>query len=467
MFVDREAELDILNSLYHKDGSVLFILYGRRRTGKTTLLKKFIEDKTSSIYFLADTQLEQENIKRFRAMASVGLRDSAIDDLMPSWEAMFRYIASSAKRQERKTIIVIDEFQYLAKSNPAVPSIFQRLWDELLRESSVMLVLCGSLLGMMYKSTLSYESPLYGRRSGELLMKPMGFYSFREFFKIGKFEKLLQIYSLTGGVPRYIEEVNEKLSVEENIYNNILAKGSPFLNEPKFILSLEIEAPATYFSILSSIAHGEHKVGGIAKRLEIKVQGLNKYLETLRELDLVAREVPITEKNPAKSKKGLYRIKDNFFRFWFRFVLPNMSHIELGNYEIVLENIRRDLGLFCSFVYEDVAREIVRNYIRTGVISKSFTSFGKWWSKDAEIDLVAMDTSSRNILVGECKWTNQPVFYEEFKKLKSKTLLLQKALPVKNPEITYALFSKNGFSGDLISKRSQDLLLFNQDNLIA
>ena len=142
---------------------------------------------------------------------------------MPSWEAMFRYIASFAKRQEKKTIIVIDEFQYLAKSNPAVPSIFQRLWDELLRESSVMLVLCGSLLGMMYKSTLSYESPLYGRRSGELLMRPMGFYSSREFFKIRKFEKLLQIYSLTGGVPRYIEEVNEKLSVEENIYNNILA----------------------------------------------------------------------------------------------------------------------------------------------------------------------------------------------------------------------------------------------------
>ncbi|MCK4388613.1 MAG: ATP-binding protein [Desulfobacterales bacterium] len=466
VFVDREAELDIMSSLYHRDSAVLFILYGRRRTGKTTLLKKFIEDKTSSIYFLADTQVEQENIKRFRVMASAGLGDRSIDDLSPSWEGLFRYIASFAKRQERKTVIIIDEFQYLVKSNLAIPSLFQRLWDEYLRKSRVMLILCGSLLGMMYKSTLSYQSPLYGRRSGELLMKPMSFYGFRDFFQTDSFEKLLEIYSFTGGVPRYIEEVNEKLSVEENIHNNILAKGSPFLNEPKFILSQEIDAPATYFSILSSIAHGEHKVGGIAKRLEIKVQGLNKYLETLRELDLVARYVPITEKNPHKSKKGLYRIKDNFFRFWFRFVFPNMSHIELGNYELVLENIRRNLGLFCSFVYEDVAPEIVQNYIRTGVISKSFTSFGKWWSKDAEIDLMAMDIHSRNILVGECKWTNQPVSYEEFKKLKSKTLLLQEALPVKNPQITYALFSKKGFSREMISKKSEDLLLFDQNKLL-
>jgi len=237
MFVNREEELGIITDLYHKNKSVLFILYGRRRTGKTTLLKKFLEDKDKSVYFLADTQLEQENMRRFRSMTADGLGDSAISDLSLSWEGIFRYIASFAKGRKKKTIIIIDEFQYLVKSNTAVPSIFQRLWDEILNGAPVMLILCGSLMGMMYKTTLSYQSPLYGRRSGELLMKPMDFSGFRQFFETENFENLLKIYSFTGGVPRYIEDVDERLSLEENIRTNILIKGSPFRNEPKFILA--------------------------------------------------------------------------------------------------------------------------------------------------------------------------------------------------------------------------------------
>ncbi|MBE9551104.1 MAG: ATP-binding protein [Proteobacteria bacterium] len=466
MFVNREEELGILTDLYHKNKSVLFILYGRRRTGKTTLLKKFIEDKDKSVYFLADTQLEQENMRRFRSMTADGLGDSAISDLSLSWEGIFRYIASFAKGRKKKTIIIIDEFQYLVKSNTAVPSIFQRLWDEILNGAPVMLILCGSLMGMMYKTTLSYQSPLYGRRSGELLMKPMDFSGFRQFFETENFENLLKIYSFTGGVPRYIEDVDERLSLEENIRTNILIKGSPFQNEPKFILAEEIDAPNTYFSILSAIAHGEHKVGNIAKRLEIKVQGLNRYLERLRELDLVGRDVPVTEKNPAKSKKGLYRIKDNFFRFWFRFIFPNMSHIEFANYEVVLQSIREGLDQFCSFVYEDVALEIVQDHIKTGRIKGDFNSFGRWWSKDVEIDLVAISPDWRHILVGECKWTNQPVSYEVLNKLKSKALLLKNVLKNKDVRVTYAMFSKSGFSGELISGKPQDLLLFEQDILV-
>lgn len=466
MFLNRESELAILKKLYIKEKGVLFILYGRRRTGKTTLLKKFIDDKKNSIYFLADTQLEQENLKRFRAMAADSLGDDAIHDLALSWEGLFRYITAYSKRQKKKTIIIIDEFQYLVKSNPAIPSIFQRLWDELLKESPAMLILCGSLIGMMYKTTLSYQSPLYGRRTGELLMKPLDFHGFKEFFLTDNFKNLLEIYSITGGIPRYIEDIDERLPIEKNIYNNILAKGSPLLNEPKFILAQEIDTPYTYFSILSAIAHGEHKLGGIANRLGIKVQGLNRYLETLRELDLVGRYVPITEKNPAKSKKGLYRIKDNFFRFWFRFVLPQMSYIELENYDLVLENIRQNLTIFCSFVYEEVALEVLQYHIKNGAIKEKFAHFGRWWSKETEIDLVAMDMDGHHILVGECKWTNHPVSYRVLKKLKSKALLLNKSIPDKNPKITYALFSKSGFARDLISKKSKELLLFDRDKLM-
>ncbi|OEU82613.1 MAG: hypothetical protein BA865_09235 [Desulfobacterales bacterium S5133MH4] len=466
MFVNREEELGILTDLYQKKKSVLFVLYGRRRTGKTTLLKKFIEDKDKSVYFLADTQLEQENMRRFRSMTADGLGDSAISDLSLSWEGIFRYIVSFAKGRKKKTTIIVDEFQYLVNSNPAVPSIFQRLWDEILDGAPVMLILCGSLIGMMYKTTLSYQSPLYGRRSGELLMKPMGFYGFRRFFETENFENLLKTYSFTGGVPRYIEDVDERLSCEENIRRNILIKGSPFQNEPKFILAEEIDAPNTYFSILSAIAHGEHKVGNIAKRLWMKVQGLNRYLERLRELDLVGRDVPVTEKNPAKSKKGLYKIKDNFFRFWFRFVFPNMSHIELGNYDVVLRSICQGLDRFCSSVYEDVALEIVQDHIKTGRIKEDFNSFGRWWSKDVEIDLVAISPDWRHILVGECKWTNQPVSYEVLKKLKSKALLLRNVLTNRDVRITYAIFSKNGFSRDMISSKPRDLLLFEQDTLV-
>ncbi|WP_457641368.1 ATP-binding protein [Persephonella sp.] len=451
-FINREKEIEILEKEYNKKKASFVVIYGRRRVGKTTIIEKFIEDKRY-IYFLADLQNEKLQLERFKNTVAESLNDELLKSIqINDWETLFSYIFQ--KDYKNKLIIVIDEFQYLAKVNKAIPSIFQSIWDKILKNKNVMLILSGSLISLMYDIALNYASPLYGRRTSQIKLQSMNFFDFKKFFSLSDNDKLLQFYSIVGGIPKYIEFLDENDDVFKNIKENVLNKNSFLYEEPKFILKDEVREPITYFSILQVISQGEHKLGKIASKLGIGTKNLTSFIEKLIELEIIERQVPITEENPAKSKKGFYFIKDNFFKFWFRYVFPYQSYLETEKYDFVIDKIKSDFNLFVSSVFEKVCIDYL---LYKDKLPFNIKKIGRWWDKDKEIDIVAL--GENEILFGECKYWENPVGLNVLNDLIQKSKSVNRN---KNKQEYFAIFSKAGFTKELkdLATRKSNILLF-------
>lgn len=417
-FIDREFEMRALEKEYAKETASFVIVYGRRRVGKTTLLSEFAKNKRT-IYFLATQESEAVNRNIFREKAAEVLQNELLSDVVADkWDTIFKTIASDSANG--KTVVIIDEFQYLGKINPAFPSVLQKIWDEILKESNIMLILCGSLISMMVSQTLAYNSPLYGRRTAQIRLKQIPFRYYHEFHRDLPLREQVERYAVTGGIPKYIESFSDSDDIFTGIENNILDSSGYLYEEPYFLLQQEVSELGSYFSVLRAIAFGNSKLADMASAIGVKATDLTRTLKVLIDLDLIEREVPVTEKDPEKSKKGLYRIKDNYIRFWFTFIYPNQSDIERGNTEYVMEKIKKSfVRSHAAFIYEDVCREML---FWNKQIPHHFTKIGRYWDKNTEIDIVATDEDENVILFGECKyWSNcvdVDVFYGLFEKSK-------------------------------------------------
>ena len=454
MFVGRKTEIGILENEYKREGSSLVIVYGRRRIGKTTLIKQFMQSK-DSLYFLSTEERGRQNLKYFQSLA---FDKTALNLLRPEntleWEDIFDLLTKGPG----KTVIAIDEYPYLAMTEPGFSSRLQRIWDEMLEKRNVMLILCGSLIGMMYSETLDYSSPLYGRRTAQIKLAQIPFSDFAGFFPEKTDEELLSIYSVTGGVPRYIELFQPEKELLEDIADNILRRGSYLYEEPVFLLNRQFRETGTYFSILKTMAEGSQKPSEISGRLDMKQASLVYYMNGMMDMDLVEREVPVTERKPEKSKRGLYRIKDNFCQFWFRFVYPFMSYLEMENTAPVIEKIRRSFAdNHLSFVYERVCRELTKEMAAGGLFGDGIVKIGRWWDSKNEIDIVGVDKDSNPVVFGECKYREKPMGMALLKDLQRSALEISEAAPV-----TFVLFSRKGFSKELLdySRRKDNVFLF-------
>lgn len=447
-FIDREAETATLENEYARNGSSLVILYGRRRVGKTSLINKFIEGK-NALFFLASEESEAQNRESFKQRAadfinSGLLRHAAVSN----WDVIFKAIIDT--EFDKKPIIVMDEFQYIGKSNPAFPSIFQRIWEEILKNKSVMVILCGSLISMMESQTLNYDSPLYGRRTAQIRLKQIPFRYYGQFFPDRSEKELIEMYSVTGGVPKYIELFSECDDIYSAIRQNILNTSGYLYDEPHFLLQQEVSEIGSYFSLIKAIAAGNSKLSAIATVLETKTTNLTKYLKTLIDLDILEREVPVTEDNPEKSKRGLYRIRDNYIKFWFAFVYPNMSFLESGNTEIVMSKIRNGfVSNQIAFVYEDICREKMWRLSAEGVWDFHFSKIGRYWDSNVEIDIAALDPDGKNLILGECKYWTEPVGVNILKDLERKAESV--TWESGRRKTNYVLFSISGFTPELES----------------
>ncbi len=446
-FIDRESEMETLQNEYNRNGS--------------SLISEFIKDKPA-LFFLASEESEAQNRNAFKDKAADFLESELLKNAdIKNWEVIFKTIADTSF--DSKPVIVIDEFQYIGKSNPAFPSIFQRIWEETLKDKPVMVILCGSLISMMKSQTLSYNSPLYGRRTAQIRLKQIPFRYYQEFFPGKNRRELIEMYSVTGGVPKYIELFSETDDIYKSIQRCVLNRSGYLYDEPHFLLQQEVTEIGSYFSIIKAIAAGNSKLSAISTVLEIKSTGLTKYLKTLIDLDILEREVPVTEENPEKSKKGLYRIKDNYIRFWFAFVYPNMSFIESGNSRIVMNKIRKGLiSGHTAFVYEDVCRERMWDLNAEDCWPFHFSKIGRWWDGKNEIDIAAIDPEEKNLILGECKFWQEPVGINIFRELeqKSGSVDWQK----QNRHVWFVLFSSAGFTEELkeLAAERDDLLLFDE-----
>ena len=445
-FVDRQQEMETLQREYARDGSALVVLYGRRRVGKTTLISQFIRDK-KALFFLASEESEAQNRLAFQQKTAEFLNSDLLKNVeVKSWDVLFKAIMD--EDFETKPVIVLDEFQYLGRANPAFPSVFQRIWEEILKERQVMVILCGSLISMMESQTLAYGSPLYGRRTAQIRLKQIPFGYYHAFFPDKSRRELIEMYAVTGGVPKYIELFSQSTDIYTAIDQCILNRSGYLYDEPYFLLQQEVSEVGSYFSIIKAIAAGNTKLSAIAGVLEVKSTSLTRYLKTLMDLDILEREVPVTEEHPEKSKKGLYKIKDNYLRFWFAFVYPNMSFIESGHSGIVLDKIRKSLVRnHIAFVYEDVCRERMWEMNTQGTWPFYFSKLGRYWDSKEEIDIAAIDPEGRNLILGECKYWQDPVGLSVLRDLehKAKTVAWEK----EHRKIWYVLFSASGFTEEL------------------
>ena len=448
-FVDREQEMETLQSEYEREGSALVVLYGRRRVGKTTLISEFIKGK-KALFFLASEEAESQNRNAFREKVAEFIDSDLLRSAdIKSWDVLFKAIMDTTF--DSKPVIVLDEFQYLGKANPAFPSIFQRIWEEILKDKSVMVILCGSLISMMESQTLAYGSPLYGRRTAQIRLKQIPFGYYHEFFPGMSRRELIEMYAVTGGVPKYIELFSESKDIYSAIQKCVLNRSGYLYDEPHFLLQQEVSEVGSYFSIIRAIAAGNTRLSAIAGILETKATSLTKYLKTLIDLDILEREVPITEDNPEKSKKGLYKIKDNYLRFWFAFVYPNMSFIESGHSRIVMNKIRNSLVKnHIAFVYEDVCKERMWDLNGEGAWPFNFTKLGRYWDSKDEIDIVALDPEGKNLILGECKYWSEPVGVSVLRNLESKASAV--AWERDRRKVWYVLFSASGFTEELINE---------------
>ena len=465
-FVNRKKELEFLNKEYNKKESSLIILYGRRRIGKTSLIKEFGKNK-DMIYFLATEESEKQNMEYLKELIASNLQNDLLLSIsVNNWEILFKTLAENTN--SCKKVIVIDEFQYLGKTNNAFPSIFQRIWDEILKNSNVMVILCGSLINMMEAQTLNYSSPLYGRRTGQIKLKQISYEYYKEFFEKELTEKqLIEKYAVTGGVPKYIESFKGNNNIYKEIEDNILNKESYLYEEPLFLLQKEVTEIGSYFSIIKSIAAGNRKLGNIASNLSVSPTNLSKYLQTLINLDILEREVPITEINPEKSKKGQYKIKDNFIAFWFQFIYPNKAFLEMEQEKVVLNKIKNNfIDNHVAFIYEDVCRQKMWKLNANGKLGITFDKLGRWWNNCEEIDIVGINLSGENeIIFGECKYyTNKPVDEKVYYNLKRKAELVD--WKKGNRKEKYIIFSITGYTEELkqIASKTDELILMEENS---
>ena len=445
-FVDREQEMNTLQREYERNGSSLVVLYGRRRVGKTTLISEFIKDK-KALFFLASEESESQNRLAFQEKTAEFLGSDLLRNVeVKSWDVLFKAIMDAPF--DSKPVIVLDEFQYLGKANPAFPSIFQRIWEEILKDKDVMVILCGSLISMMQSQTLAYGSPLYGRRTAQIRLKQIPFGYYHEFFPGKGRKELIEMYAVTGGVPKYIELFSQSRDIYSAIESCVLNRSGYLYDEPHFLLQQEVSEVGSYFSIIKAIAAGNAKLSAIAGVLEVKSTSLTKYLKTLIDMDILEREVPVTEGNPEKSKKGLYKIKDNYLRFWFAFVYPNMSFIESGHSRIVMDKIRKSLVRnHIAFVYEDVCKERMWEMNAEGVWPFYFSKLGRYWDAKEEIDIAAIDPEGKNLILGECKYWQEPVGISVLRDLEAKAKTV--AWERDERKTWYVLFSASGFTEEL------------------
>ncbi|MFP3872733.1 MAG: ATP-binding protein [Candidatus Aenigmatarchaeota archaeon] len=440
-FIDRDEELDFLES-QNEERPSLAILYGRRRVGKTTLVERFCRDK-KHVYYTAPESNKKEQLEEVYQVVYEELEDELIKDLKHDWETLLRYL------KDKDLIIVLDEFPYIIRADDSIPSKIQRLWDKELKESNLFLILTGSSISMMEDEVLSPKSPLYGRRTGQWKLEPFSFKNAKDFFPEYSFEDKVKAYSILGGIPYFLEQFDVKVSIKENIRENILNKGSVLHNEVEFLMREEFRDPMNYYTILKSISRGNTKFSEIQNDTGIDKNNLSSYLSVLRNLHLVKRRTPITKK---ESKKGRYYLEDKFFRFWFNFIFPNKSQLETKD-EILLDRIMKDLDRFVSFVFEDICREML-------TYEYGEYEVGRWWYKEDEIDIVALNERENKILLGECKWSKNEVDFGLLNDLKKKTKKVRWNDEEREEE--YTLFSRSGFSDELeeYADDSEELRLY-------
>ncbi len=450
MFVDRQAELAFLNDVLTRQRPTpaqFILLYGRRRVGKTVLLRHWAEQTgIPSTYWAAEK--EPAMLQRRKVYAQVLGVAPAQAPTFDTWDACWQALASAL--DDRRAILILDEFTYAADADPAMLSALQHAWDQRLKQLPLTLVLCGSHVHAM-ETLQAHQSPLFGRLTGQWHLRALPFASLREFLPQWTMEERVATYAVVGGVPAYLEWLDPARSLSDNIREVMLAPGSMFVAEPAFLLYDEVREPATHLAILKAIGAGAHTLDEISNAALIGKAHLSAYLARLNTLYLVERRLPATVP-PAKRRQartGRYHLTDPYFRFYFRFIAPHYSELPYRA-EPILTHVREELRAFVGATgFEDLCREWVAQQSRAGTLPFEAEIVGSHWSRGVQVDVVAVNWRERALLLGECKWGADAVGREVIRELvDTKTPKVLQTLPEGGQgwRVYYVFFARAGFT---------------------
>ncbi|MDR1702339.1 MAG: ATP-binding protein [Sporomusaceae bacterium] len=454
MFIGRKAELDFLNGKYNANGGQLVVLYGRRRIGKTETIREFCKDK-AHIFYSCRECADEEQLKSFSArMLKDDMPVAKYVKSFTDWSQAFSSITELSVNG--KKLLVIDEFPYMVRNNKSIPSILQNLWDEKLKKENVMIILCGSSMSFIENELLAEKKPLYGRATGILRMLEMGFYDAIQFFPNYNYVDKILAYAILGGVPHYLKQFDDKLSLERNIKNQILTRGSILYSEVEFLMRQELRETALYNTIIEAVALGNTKLNEIFNKTNIDKAKLSVYIKNLISLEIIQREFSINAgiKEKANTQRGRYGLTDNFFSFWYHFVFGNLSELEAGDVDGVYKyTVEAELLRYASYKFEDVCKQYLRKQNMSGNLPFRYDKVGRYFEGNVEIDLMAISKNKKQILAGECKFRNSPFDLNDFNILKAKLV------NDKDTKIYYYLFSKSGFTNDLKAQEGENIRL--------
>ena len=437
-FVDRKKEFERLQKSLRREKPQFIVVYGRRRIGKSTLIKKVMDFSRGDIYFLADKTSEPSQRQLFSTTIDMTIEGFSAANY-PTWESL---LLSLNRSVDHRITVCLDEFPYLVKSCPALPSILQKLLDD--KKLKFDLIICGSSQQMMQGFVLDSKEPLYGRADEIIKMKPIAPAFVSEALRCDAAQAVRE-YAVWGGVPRYWELRENFDSLYDAIEHLLLTSEGTLYDEPSKLLYDEMRDTVQASSILSFIGNGANKLSEIAARAEKQATDITPHLSRLRELGFINKEIPFGE-SEKKSKKGLYHISDPLLRFHYRYVIPYRSLIELGNSQAVLTVFKNAENDYVSRAWEELCRNHISAYGMDGII---YQMASRWWGSyyneekqqclPVELDVVAESFDGKHLFIGECKWQEHIDAMEELSRLQT----IAKGLPfTKDHEIHLGLFLK-------------------------
>ena len=461
MFIGRERELNSLNKLYNSGNFEFVVIYGRRRVGKTALINHFIDDK-QAIYFMGVESNAKQNLENFSRNIMEYTSGISAETSFLSFQSALETVFRLSQRE--RLILVIDEYPYVARASRSLASTLQMLIDRYKDNSKLMLILCGSSMSYMEDHVLAYKAPLYGRRTAQIKLNPFDFEEVCHYFQNFSSEQKAMAYGIVGGTPQYLLQINDRLTIEENVKNTYLDTMSSLYEEPMNLLKQEVREPAIYTAIITAIATGYSRMSEISTKVGEETNICSSYLKNLIALGIVQKESPYGEK---ASKKSIYSIDDNMFRFWYRFVPENASMIARGASDLVYKRIEPYFSDYMGKVFEDICRQYLWKLLISGNTPIEFTSLGRWWGNDpvhrcqAEIDIMG-EQDKNTALFGECKWTNEKI------DLGVLETLIERSNIFSYKTKYFYLFSKSGFTKGCTDKAKElgNVFFINYDEMI-
>jgi AAA+ ATPase superfamily predicted ATPase len=451
-FVDRDVELDQLTECYDSATADFIVIYGRRRLGKSELVRQSIADRDYAVYYQAVESTAQNQLDQFVATATAQF--PSLGNVRRDWEALLEALG------REDAVVVIDEFPFLIDEDESLPSRIQRVWDLELQETGMTLVLVGSSISVMEEKVLSGSAPLYGRRTATIDLKPLSIADARQFFPEYDPETAITAWSIYGGTPYYLQTIDPDQGLGPNVQGTILSERGLLYSEPEFLLRTELRQPNTYFSILRALAHGRRSPNEIAGMAGVESGSLSTYLQKLRRLRLVERHIPVTE-SPTSSKRGRYRIAAPLFRFWFRFVYGNQDQLRMLGDDAYDELVAPELADYVSPLFERLCQRALPD-----LIDRRFRNVGQWWFKEHELDVLGL--TDEGLVAGECKFTSQPVSEGVLADLERTAREVRWSEEPADGQPLFVLFSRSGYTDDLIhvADTRDDVRLFDLSDLI-